>query len=401
MSRFLTLVPVEKAVSVALSLAPPPEEEKVLLGEAYGRILSRITCSDISIPGFDRSTVDGYAVVAADTTGAGEGIPAILHCVGKARMGEVFSGAVTPDTCVYVPTGAMLPAGADAVVMIEYCEAAGETLLVKRPVAPGENVLRLGEDFPKGAPVLKAGTKIGPQEMGVLAATGSYEVHVWKRPVIGIISSGNEVIPVERVPGPGQVRDANSHLSAGFVLACGCIPDLLGISMDDASSLGPMIRHGVERCDALLVSGGSSKDDRDFTARMISEVGEVLVHGIAIAPGKPTIIGRAGPVPIIGLPGHPASAFVVLHAIAGPLLHAMAGMSSLPRTTRPGILAANIPSARGREDYVRVRVEESQVFPVFGKSGLLNTLVQSDGLLRIPSSAEGLEAGEAVEVFLW
>jgi molybdopterin molybdotransferase len=401
MSRFLTLVPVEKAVSVAISIVTPVPDEVIPLDQAWGRVLAGRTVSDIDIPGFTRSTVDGYAVRASDTTGASDAIPAIMRCTGSVRMGSPPDRDVIPDTCVYVPTGGMIPGGADAVVMIEYCETAGGDVLVKRPVAQGENLVRQGEDFSAGAAVLEPGRRIGGQEMGVLAATGSKTVKVRRQPVVGIISSGNEVVGVDEVPGPAQVRDANSYLCTGFVREYGMIPRMFGVCHDDAESLGPVIKAAVQECDAVLLSGGSSKDDRDLTARMIAGIGEVLVHGIALAPGKPTIIGRAGAVPLIGLPGHPASAFVVLHAIAGPMFTALSGAGAPRKKTLTGVLAEGIPSARGREDYVRVRVEGSRVYPLFGKSGLLNTLVRSDGLVRIPSMYEGIEAGETVEVILW
>ena len=401
MSRFLTLVPVEKAVSIAVSIVTPVPDEVIPLDQAWGRVLAGSTISDIDIPGFTRSTVDGYAVRASDTTGASDAIPVILRCTGSVLMGSPSDRNVIPDTCMYVPTGAMIPDGADAVAMIEYCEPAGEEILVKRPLARGENLVRQGEDFSTGAVVLEPGRRIGGQEMGVLAATGSKTVRVRRQPVVGIISSGNEVVGVDEVPGPAQVRDANSYLCAGFVREYGMLPRMFGVCRDNEESLGPAIRAAVQECDAVLLSGGSSKDERDLTARMIAGIGEVLVHGIALAPGKPTIIGRSGAVPLIGLPGHPASAFVVLHAVAGPMFTVLSGADAPRKKTLLGVLAESIPSARGREDYVRVRVEGSQVYPVFGKSGLLNTLVRSDGLVRIPSASEGVETGETVEVVLW
>lgn len=401
MSRFLTLVPVEKAVSIAVSIVAPVPDEVIPLAQAWGRVLAGSTISDIDIPGFTRSTVDGYAVKASDTTGAGDAIPAILHSLGSVRMGKPPERDVTPDTCMYVPTGGMIPGGADAVVMIEYCDSAGDEVLVKRPVAQGENLVSKGEDYCAGATVLGPGRRIGGQEMGVLAATGSKTVKVRRQPVVGIISSGNEVVGVDEVPGPARVRDANSYLCAGFVREYGMLPRMYGVCRDDEESLGPVIRTAVQECDAVILSGGSSKDDRDLTARMIAGIGEVLVHGIALAPGKPTIIGRAGAVPLIGLPGHPASALVVLHAVTGPMFTVLSGADAPRKKTLLGVLAESIPSARGREDYVRVRVEGSQVYPVFGKSGLLNTLVRSDGLVRIPSASEGIETGETVEVVLW
>jgi molybdopterin molybdotransferase len=258
-----------------------------------------------------------------------------------------------------------------------------------------------GEDFSKGELVLSPGRLLSPREVGVLAAVGGAKIPVFRQPVVGIISTGNELVSVTAVPEPGRVRDINSFLVGAFLQRQGIIPVPFGIVSDDRESLRQRLTDALSRCDAVILSGGSSKDERDLTADLIRERGEVLVHGISISPGKPTIIGRAGGKPVIGLPGHPASAYVVLLVIAGPLLAAMTGRGDTPSRTEKMVLAENIPSARGREDYVRVRLSGEKAFPEFGKSGLMNTLIRSDGLVRIPAGSEGLEEGEVVEVLLW
>ncbi len=400
MSLFLRVVPVGEAVETVRRIAPPPGREEVSLVDALHRVLAADLRADIDIPGFDRSTVDGYAVYAADTVGAGEAIPAMLRYRGRVTMGGTDPGEIAPGSCVYVPTGGALPRGADAVVMIEYCERVGDDVLVRRPVAPGENVVLRGEDFRAGEVVLERGRVLSPRDIGVAAAVGVDRVSVAAVPRIGIISTGDELVPVTASPRPGEVRDANSYLCGSFVTERGGRPIYLGIVRDDREALEAAIASALRECDAVLVSGGSSKDERDTTASVITELGEVLVHGIAISPGKPTIIGRANGRPIVGLPGHPASAFVVLVAVVDHLLAAMV-QTRVSRRTTTARLTQNIPSARGREDYVRVRVEDGRATPVFGKSGLLNTLVQSAGLVRVPAGREGLEAGEEVEVILW
>ncbi len=400
MSLFLEVVPVSEAVEVVRRIAPPPGCEDAALEDALYRVLARDVSADIDIPGFDRSTVDGYAVTAADTTGASEAIPAMLQCLGRIGMGSTDAGSISPGSCRYVPTGGALPRGANAVVMIEHAELIGDDVLVHRPVAPGENVVFRGEDFRAGAVVLERGRVLSPRDIGVAAAVGADRVSVVTPPVIGIISTGNELVPATGVPGPGEVRDANSYLAGAFVAERGCRPVYFGIVRDEREALKNAVSSALDRCDAVLVSGGSSKDERDNTAAVIADLGEVLVHGIAIAPGKPTIIGTARGKPVIGLPGHPASAFVVLVAIVDHLLAAMRTTAVSRRTLRAR-LTQNVPSTRGREDYIRVRVRDGEAVPVFGKSGLLNTLVQSEGLVRIPATSEGLEVGEEVEVILW
>ena len=402
MSRFFCVIPVADAVDVVLRIAPSPARETVAVESASGRILADEVIADSDIPGFDRSVVDGYAVRAADTAGAGDAIPALLTCTRRITMGQQDATTpISPGTCAYIPTGGVLPAGADAVVMVEYAEEAGETVLLKKPAAYGENVLHRDEDFKKGEMVFSIGHRLSPQDAGVLAACGYAMVTVARKPVIGIISTGNELVPATVVPAPGQVRDANAPMLAAYLADYGCIPRLYGIVRDEKEAFEAVLAKAVPECDVVLLSGGSSKDDRDMTAGTIAAMGTVLVHGIGIAPGKPTIVGRIQEKPVFGLPGHPASAFVVLIAIVRPLLDRMLGVSQPFQRTNRATLAVNIPSQRGREEYVRVRLEDGVATPLFGKSGLLNTLVRSSGLVRIPAGAEGLEQGSEVEVILW
>jgi len=400
MSLFLRVVTLEEAVGVIHDIAPAPAGEEIPLSKALHRVLARDVPAAEDIPGFARTTVDGYAVRAADTVGAGEAIPAILRLSGEVSMGMEPGRPLGRGEGIYLPTGAMLPAGSDAAVMIEYTERIGDEILVKRPAAPGENVILTGEDFPKGGLILRRGTSLSPRDIGILAAAGHDRIAVYRRPVVGTISTGNELVPVKATPGPGEVRDANGLMCAAFVEEAGCRPRPYGIVRDDRKALGGTLDMAISECDAILISGGSSKDIRDLAASVIAEKGEVLVHGIGIAPGKPTIIGRAGGRPVIGLPGHPASAYVILHALAGPLLSAMSGSRGVEKRVSV-ILAENIPSQKGRVEFVRVRIEDGRAFPCFGKSGLLNTFAGSDGLVQVPAEREGFEAGETVEVILW
>ena len=402
MTRFLHIVTVSEAVATALMIAPPARAESVPLGEAVGRVLLEPVTSDVDIPGFDRSVVDGYAVLAADTSGAGESNPVMLHCTGRVAMG----GNAAPlhlrtGECIYVPTGGLLPAGTDAVVMVENVEISSDLVLVKKIVAHGENVLLYNEDFRKGDIVLPAGRRLSPQDTGVLAAAGCVSVPVSRKPVVGIISTGNELVPFTQVPVRGQVRDANASMIGAYLQEYGCTPKQYGIVEDECRAFESVVARAVAECDLILLSGGSSKDERDMTAGVIAAKGEVLVHGIAIAPGKPTIIGKVNGKPVFGLPGHPASAYIVLIAVVRPLIDRVLGVDKPKVRTLRAILDLNVPSQRGREDYVRVRVENGIATPVFGKSGLLNTLVSSDGIIRIPAGSEGLEKGSEVEVILW
>lgn len=401
MSRFLTVVPVDEAVRAASGLARTVGTETVPLEEAAGRVLAGDVSAETDLPGFARSTVDGYAVRAGETVGASDALPSVFRMKGRVAMGAGAGFTLGPGECAYVPTGGEVPAGVDAVAMVEYAEALGDEVLIGRPVAVGENMVLPDEDFAAGEVVVRAGRRLSPQEVGALAAVGRPTVEVRRRPVVGVISTGNEVVPVDAVPGRSEVRDVNSYVCRAFVAERGCEPRFYGIVRDDEGALRSVLERAAGECDAVLISGGSSKDDRDMGARTIAELGEVLVHGIALAPGKPTIIGRAASTPVIGLPGHPASAFVVLLVIAGPLLARLSGDETDRSRRARGRLAENVPSARGREDYVRVTVSAGEVRPVFAKSGLLNSLVRADGLLRVPAGREGYEVGDEVEVLLF
>ncbi|MCK9630674.1 MAG: molybdopterin molybdotransferase MoeA [Methanoregula sp.] len=402
MSRFLSVIAVADAVAAAEKIAPAQKTETVPVEQSAGRVLAGDIAADVDIPGFDRSVVDGYAVRSADTTGAGNSAPSLLQCIGRVAMGTHDTNLrIGTAECTYIPTGGVLPEGADAAVMVEYTEEAGDTILVKKTVAHGENILLRDDDFKTGEVVFHAGRRLSPQDAGVLAACGCATVMVAKKPVIGIISTGNELVPATIVPGPGQVRDANAPMLASWLREYGCEPRLCGIVKDEREAFETMIAKALPACDVILLSGGSSKDDRDMTAGVIAGKGTVLVHGVAIAPGKPTIIGQINNKPVFGLPGHPASAFVVLIAIVRPLLDKMLGLDHPMLPTMKAILAENIPSQRGREEYVRVKVEKGVATPLFGKSGLLNTLVKSQGIIRIPAGFEGLEKGSDVEVILW
>jgi molybdopterin molybdotransferase len=401
MSLFLQLVSVSEAIAKIRNLAVRCGDDSVPLPEAFHRILARDVYADVDIPGFTRSVVDGFAVQASDTTGSGEAIPSILNLSGRVEMGVSLKRSIKSGDCIYVPTGGILPEGADAVVMIEHAEQIGEEVLVKKPVAHGENVLFFNEDFSAGEVVCTKGRRLTSQDIGVLAAAGCTRVPVVRIPSIGIISTGNELVSVNQKPMPGQVRDVNSYVVASFVREQGCNPVLYGIIRDDRGALRSAITHAAAECDAVMISGGSSKDERDMVASIIAERGTVLVHGIAIAPGKPTIIGKYDGKPVIGLPGHPASAFIVLIAIVRHMITAMTGETGSTLRTIQATLGQNIPSSKGREDYVRVAVRDGIAMPLFGKSGLLNTLVRSSGVIRVPAESEGLETGTRVEVIVW
>jgi len=385
------------------------DRQRVPLPEALGLRLAAGVHAGEDVPGFDRSTMDGFAVRATDTFGASESLPAYLDVTGEIFMGKDAGGKVGPGQAWKIPTGGMLPPGADAVVMLEYTEALDEsTIGVTRPVGPGENVVRRGEDVPRGSLVLQAGHIIRPQDLGVLSAVGVAEVEVKSPPRVGIISTGDEVVPVDSLPGPGQVRDINSYALYGQVKACGGQPVLYGIVRDEFELLQEKLARAVNECQLVILSGGSSVGTRDVASKVIESLGDpgILFHGISIKPGKPTVGAVVKDCPVFGLPGHPVSAMVVFELLVAPLVRYGEYRKNPLEFALRAKLTRNMRSAAGREDYIRVKLKESDkgellAEPILGKSGLIATMVKAHGLAKIPAGKEGVEAGEYVGVKLF
>jgi molybdopterin molybdotransferase len=403
---FHVLTPGDAYAALAAHLAPAPRVERLATADALGRVLADALASPEDLPAFARSTMDGFAVRAADTYGASEGLPAYLAVRGEILMGRAPAAGVAPGEALRIATGGMMPAGADAVVMVEHTqEVDALTIEVVRPVAPGENVIRAGEDVKTGAPLLPRGHVLRPQDLGGLLALGITEVAVAARLQVGIIGSGDEIVPPDRAPGPGQVRDINSYTLAALVRRAGHDPVLFGIAPDIADALERLARDALARCDAVILSAGSSVSTRDMAAQAIDALGKpgVLVHGVSLKPGKPTILAVAGGKPVFGLPGNPVSCMVTFDLFVAPALDALGGAPA--RRARPAIgarLTRNVASSAGREDYVPVRLVTRDdglwADPVFGKSNLIYTLVHADGLVRIGLDKGGLARGEHVDV---
>ncbi len=387
----------------------PLGDEAVSLEAAVGRVLAEDCVAPHAFPPFDRSAMDGYAVQAQDTFGASEGNPTPLEVCGEVKMGERPSSPIQPGGAVKIATGGMLPEGADAVVMVEHTQVMDEgTIQVLRAVAPGENVIHHGEDLKEGERILEQGHLLRPQDLGALAALGKGMVRVYRQPRVGIISSGDEIVPLETVPQIGQIRDSNRYALWALTQEAGARPFHLGIARDDLTDLRTRLEEGLSQGDVGLISGGSSVGTRDLTVEVIESLPgvQILLHGVAVSPGKPTILAQAGEKLIWGLPGHPVSAMVIFMVLVAPALRRMGGRRDW-EALRPWALKAlasrNIPSAQGREDYVRVKLSEKDgqlmATPIFGKSGSISTMVKGDGLLRIAMDSEGVEEGEAVEVW--
>ena len=410
MPEFFNVLPPGEALALLLGLLPERPAAGVCVVDT-AQALRRVAAAEVqaseSLPAFPRSTMDGYSVRAADTYGASDGLPAWLTLVGEVPMGQKPDFALGVGEAAAAYTGGMLAGNADAVVMVEHTQAIDEqTLEVMRPVAPGENVAQPGEDVSVGETVLTAGQVIRPQDIGALLALGIEKIKVAQRPRVGILSMGDEVVPPSAIPGPGQVRDINTYTVAGQVTAAGGVAAPLGLVGDDYEEQLVAARQGLAESDMLVLSAGSSVSARDRTVDIVAELGEPgpLVHGLALRPGKPAIVGLCDGKPVIGLPGNPVSAMVVSSLLVRPTVYRLMGCAGPPPPAeRPAILAQDIPSASGREDYVPVRLAGGangtpKAHPVWGKSGFIFTLVKADGLVRVPSDAGGVYAGETVLV---
>jgi molybdopterin molybdotransferase len=380
--------------------------EGIGLEEALGRVPAEPVAAPQALPGFARATVDGFAVRAADTYGASEGLPSYLELAGEARMGRPPDVEVSPGTAVAIATGAPLPPGADAVLMVEHTQSAAPELLEGlRPVAPGDGMVRADEDAAPGAELAPAGRPLRAQDIGMLASAGVTEIVVFARPRVTIVSTGDELVPPATPDlDIGQVRDSTAVALAAMVRESGGEPRHAGIVPDDRDALAATLRDALPDSDVLVVSAGSSVGARDETAAAIASLGEpgIWCHGIAFRPGKPTLLADCDGVPVIGLPGNPRSALVVFRVVGAPIVRLVGGWTDLPpEPTARARLGRDLPSAAGRVDLVQARVRDGVATPLFGSSSLLSILTSADGYLLVQEAATGLPAGSEVEVTLY
>lgn len=402
MPEFLKVLRFQEALTLLQDRAPDQGIEDVRLEESHRRILAEDIYSPEDIPAFNRSTVDGYVVRAHDTFGSSESLPGMLRCIGAVEMGSKTGFSIGGGDCAWMPTGGMLPDGSDAVVMVEYTEKLGpETILLSRPVAPGENVMHQGEDVSRGELVFARGKILQAKDIGLLASLGITSVAVKKPYQIGIVSTGDEIIPLNMVPEPGQVRDVNSYSLEAAVASCGAAATRYPLVRDDKASLQQTMRIAWEENDIVLVSGGSSVGVADYSVEVMLSMpdAEMLFHGIAVKPGKPTIGVWAGQKLIVGLPGHPVSALMVFYILCAPVINPVQGRSLQAE------MSVNVASQPGRDDFIPIRLIRNegrwQAWPLLGKSGLMSVLAQADGFVHITYEKQGVYTGEMVDVDLF
>ena len=394
--------PEEVLALIKEEFSPLGQGETVSLSAAMGRILAEDIAAGEYVPDFDRSTVDGFAVRARDTFGCTDAIPAILPLQQTVQMGQGADFPLDAEACVAVPTGGAVPKGADSVVMLEYTEDYGDgTIGISRPVAPGENMIFRGDDVFPGKVILQKGRVLSSADIGALAAIGRVRVPVVKKLTVGVISTGDELVPPEVQPCPGQIRDVNSPMLEAMLTAFGCHVINYGIVIDDEALLTQKVRQAAAECDAVLLSGGSSVGVKDAACRIIESMGRLLLHGIAIKPGKPTILGKAGAKPLVGLPGHPVAAYFITKLFVLPLLGQLSGRDMTAYTVTAKV-TQSISANHGRAQYhcCRLTPRDGEVWaePIRGKSGLITTLAGADGYFCIGRDCEGLPKNAEIQV---
>lgn len=380
--------------------------EEISILEATDRILAESIYSGINVPEFDRSTVDGYAIKFKDSQGASESVPSLFNILGEVKMGETPKSSIKSGETMYVPTGGMIPEGADGMVMVEYTEKLDEeNLMVYKPISFNENIVLKGDDIKKGEIVLKKGRRISPEVVGVLAALGISKVKVYKKPKFYIISTGDEIIDLDEELELGKIRDINSYTLYSTIVKLGGKITGKTIIKDDYELLRKEVEKAIAISDIVLISGGSSVGTRDYTGKVIDSFNGkgVFVHGISIKPGKPTILGEGKGKLIVGLPGHPVSSIIVFKAIVEEYIYKKMGVIDYKLKTKV-IMDFNFPSSPGRETYQMVKLQnrDSKIYatPSFGKSGMITLLSNSDGYIIIKPHEEGIYKGEEREVYL-
>ncbi len=391
------------------SFSPKPVGvEQVSLSEAHGRTLAENIVATMDVPPFNRSTVDGYAVKASDTFGAEEDQPITLRLRGQVGVGEYPKVIVEGGTAAEIVTGAPIPGGADAVVMLERTNRRDDTIFVHRPVSRGENVMKAGSDIPKGQTVLQARQRLASKHIGVLAALGLTEVKVYGQPRVAVISTGEEIVEPGKPLPPGRIYDINAHTLSAAVLECGGKPLNLGIVPDEKDQLKSALGRALNMADVVVTSGGVSVGPKDLLPLVLNELGEpgVLLCGVAIKPGKPLTFAVVNGKPVFSLPGHPTSSLLTFHLFVRPILYSMAGKREQATPTLRAVAASKLFSARGRRTFVMVNLTRDEsgrllASPVpLGLSGAITTLAKAEGFIQIPENQQFIDEGSEVTVHL-
>ncbi|MGF7117811.1 molybdenum cofactor synthesis domain-containing protein [Methanobacterium oryzae] len=399
-TEFLKIMDHEDVKNIIKSIPIKKETEKIPLKDAYRRVLAEDIHATIDLPPFNRASRDGYAVKAEDTFGASEDNPVILKCIETVMAGESAKKEVEKGKCIEVSTGAPVPNGADGIVMVEFTENKERNIHVYKSVSFGQYIAAQGSDVSKGDFLLPSGTLLTHDKIGVLAAIGIGEINVFKKPKVAVISTGNEIVEYDEELEYGKVYDINSQTIANAVKSCGCAPIYSGTAKDDYEHLKNSIEQHLD-ADVIVTSGGTSAGAGDVLRAVVDDIGEVFVHGVAVKPGKPTLIGMIGDKPIFGLPGYPAAALIVFHVFMAPYLRKMASMKSYRKSDILKLkISRRYHSSRGRHQYVLVKIEDDIAHPILKDSGAITAIAEADGYFEIPKNVEIIQEGSEIEVIL-
>ena len=394
------LIQMEEALALAKGQAVPIiRTESVSMLDAAGRVAAEEVVSRISVPPFSRSAMDGYAVRAEDTYGASKLGPIRLRRLEVIYAGSVPKRIVGKGQCGEIATGAMLPKGTDAVVMVEDTESDGEAVFVYSPVHPGQNVSKKGEDIKPGTKVVSKGDMLNPSKVGALAALGKKGVRVFSKPLVAVIPTGNEIAELGRPLKPGQVYNINSYTLSSVIRANGCDVLTLDIVSDDLTDLVQVVRDNSD-CDMLVFSGGSSVGERDIMVDVLEGNGKVVFHGVAIKPGKPTLFGVIGRQLVFGMPGYPTACLSNAYMLLAPVLRKMARLPDKSQESVEAKMAKRVVSTTGRTQFLTVKLENGVAHPAFKESGAITSMAFADGYVVIPADVDLLEKGETVRVYL-
>ena len=394
------LIQMEEALALAKGNAVPmTRTESVSMLDAAGRVAAEEVVSRISVPPFSRSAMDGYAVRAEDTYGASKLGPIRLRRLEVIYAGSVPKRTVGKGQCGEIATGAMLPKGTDAVVMVEDTESDGEVVLVYSPVHPGQNVSKKGEDIKPGTKIVSKGDLLNPSKIGALAALGKKDVRVFSKPLVAVIPTGNEIAELGRPLKPGQVYNINSYTLSSVIRANGCDVLTLDIVSDHLADLEQVVRDNSE-CDMLVFSGGSSVGERDIMLDVLEGSGKVVFHGVAIKPGKPTLFGVIGRQLVFGMPGYPTACLSNAYMLLAPVLRKMARLPDKSQESVEAKMAKRVVSTTGRTQFLTVKLENGVAHPAFKESGAITSMAFADGYVVIPADVDLLEKDETVRVYL-
>jgi molybdopterin molybdotransferase len=394
-------IPLDEAMALVMEAGTPIDRtERVPLREANGRVAAETAISAEDVPPFDRAAMDGYAVAAEDTFGAGRYEPKVLRAIEKVYTGQVASRRVARGECIEIATGAPMPDGTDAVVMVEETEKGeGVDVRVFTPVYPRQHVGRRAADIAAGQPILGSGDLLNPSRIGALAATGLHEVTVFARPRVAIVSTGDEIVEPGRPLAPGQIYDINQFTLSALIGAHGGVALARATAGDSLPELTAAMEAPDD--DIVVFSGGSSVGERDLILDALQQAGEVIFHGIAVKPGKPMVFGKAGRRPVLGMPGYPTSCLSNAYLLLVPLLRRMARLPEYhPHSVRLP-LARRIVSTTGRHQFYTVRISDGTAVPAFKASGDITSMAHADGYFEIPAQTDIVEAGELVDVKLF